>query len=48
MGGVEAPRGRGVGRGIPLPPGGRVWGGAVPTAQKMFRILLKIPYFDAF
>jgi len=40
MGGVEvpqAPRGmRRVGGGIPLPTGGRVWGGDVPPPQNFF------------
>jgi len=49
VGGVEvlqAPMGWGVGRGYPLTTEGRVWGGGFP--QKIFRIILKIPYFEAF
>ena len=39
MGGVEVPQApRGVGRSIPLPNGGRVWGGGWAPPQKIFRI----------
>jgi len=35
---LQAPREWGGGGDIPLPTGGRVWEGPVPTAQKIFRI----------
>jgi len=43
MGGVEVlqePRGWAVWRGIPIPTGGRIWGGGCAPPQKIIHILL--------